>query len=171
VRKIFADQQLGKVTVQAAAIAGTMVAIEIALPGFVASAEACFRAVRAALGATPLGVEIVRLAAVRQTLEPDGSWVWARESWNSEQAEPAQTKDGRCPCVIVCAGCIPPDGGWRVRLEVPATSTALGDVVNVTIEYKAEAKAPCCTIEPRCGSPIVPALPYGSMPTLTIVYA
>lgn len=170
VRRKFADEALGRVTIEITPVAGTVInAATFVMPGFAAAARVCFRAVTVTLlgdgvDDAPVTVDIVRLAAVRLYEKPDGSWAWARSEWTSEQASLVQATTGRCACAVACAECVPPIGGWVAKLEFASILPILGDKLRFVIEYKAERTPPCCELTKLCGEPEMEPVAYGSAP-------
>lgn len=172
VRRRFADESLGRVTVSTTlAVGGTLSVSNIILPGFAAAAKVCFRAVTVTetqgdpAVTTAVTTDIVRIAPVRLYENPDGSWSWARDEWTSEQASLIQATTGRCACQVACAGCVGPLGGWVVQLEHTEVTAVALTTLRYVLEYKAEASAPCCELRKLCGEDLVTPLSYGESPT------
>lgn len=164
VRRIFADESLGRVSLTRAVLLGeNLERTNIIFPGFAAAARVCFRAITITVnGSTPVPVDVVRIAAVRLYRKPDGSWAWARSEWSSEQATLVQATSGRCACTVACKECVGPLGGFVLQFEHEAV--AVGDAFKATVEYKAESTSPCCNLDDLCGEEELTPIPYGESP-------
>jgi len=160
VRRIFADESLGRVALsKVVAATDNLERTNLIFPGFAAAARVCFRAVTITADGAPITVDVVRIAAVKLYRKPDGSWTWARSEWTSEQATLVQATSGRCACAVACKDCVGPLGGFVLQFEHGAVEA--GDNFRITVEYKAEATSPCCSLDDLCGEEELTPVPYG----------